>query len=171
MESSSIQSSRTMPRPGSDHVINAWHLLNLPHPLYAVLDEVRTCSGGPVVMTKTALGLLTLPAVVALIAFLSYGSQILFHYLEPHPLKARQKIIFNVLIICIWISYFRACFVDPGRVPQSPDEIPRSFESGLITQTQPRWCRKCNAYKTPRAHHCKACSRSHVQLQLGLIAF
>lgn len=151
-----------MPRPRSDHVIKAWHLLIS----LVLFHDVGICFGGLVVMTKTALGLMTLPAVVALIAFLSYGSQILFHYLEPHPLEAQQKIVFNILIICIWISYFQACFIDPGWVPQSLDEVPKPLKSELTAQTQPRWCRKCDAYKSPRAHHCKTCSRSHVQLQL-----
>lgn len=158
----------TMPRPRFDHVIHALHLnfLILSSFFHAAFGDVGICFGDPVVMTKTALGLLTLPAVVALIAFLSYGSQLSFHYLEPHPLEVRQKIIFNILIICIWISYFRACFVDPGRVPQSLNENSIPLKSGLTTQIQPRWCRKCNAYKTPRAHHCKTCSRFVVQVQL-----
>ena len=114
-------------------------------------------------MTQTTLGRLTLPAVVVLIAFLSYGSQILFNTLEPHPLEARHKVVFNALIICIWVSYLRACFVDPGRVPLSSSEHQEIFDSRRTADIKPRWCRKCNTYKPPRAHHCKICSRCSIQ--------
>ncbi|KAK6820879.1 palmitoyltransferase PFA4 [Apiospora arundinis] len=61
---------------------------------------------------------LAVPAVCLLIAFLGYGSQILFNLspdLEPGPLTSNQSYTFNALLLCLWWTYYRACTVDPGR--------------------------------------------------------
>lgn len=109
-------------------------------------------------MTSGLLTRLALPAVVSLIAFLSYGPQILFIYIDPGPLRQRQAFLFNAAVICTWICYLRACFTDPGRVPSEwkPDAVAADQQE---LARKPRWCRKCNAFKPPRAHHCKTCKR------------
>ena len=105
-----------------------------------------------------------LPGVSLLIALLAYGSQILFQYTEPSSLDQRQSIIFNTLVGCIWISYARACYTDPGRVPSdwSPsglEDIPSGTDESSRRQ---RWCRRCESLKPPRAHHCKVCQRYYL---------
>jgi palmitoyltransferase len=108
---------------------------------------------------------LAIPAVSALIIFLSYSSQVLFLFLEPGPLSRAEAWKFNTLVACIWISYYRACTVDPGSVPKGweprkisdKDESSREKEEDISTRQ--RWCRKCSALKPPRAHHCKKCQR------------
>lgn len=108
-----------------------------------------------------SLDFLAVPSVYALITFLSYTSQILFLYLEPYPLEKKQLIRFNVLLVCLLISYTRSVFVDPGAVPQKKNEEEIEKEEEFEKKPgQPRkWCRKCDAAKAPRSHHCKACKR------------
>lgn len=110
-------------------------------------------------MSQSTLKSLTFTGVVTLTSFLAYGSQVLFPNLEPHPLEQRQTLVFNSLVACIWITYIRACFTNPGSVP--PDYTPDAIvsESGPSSRQKHRWCRKCEAYKPPRAHHCKVCQR------------
>ncbi|KAK8075133.1 Palmitoyltransferase [Apiospora hydei] len=66
---------------------------------------------------------LAVPAVCLLIAFLGYGSQVLFSRspdLEPGPLTTTQTYTFNTLLLCLWWTYYRACTVDPGRYTFPP---------------------------------------------------
>lgn len=109
---------------------------------------------------------LAVPGVVLLIATLSYTSQYLFYVIEPGPLDSRQAKIFNLLVICIWISYARACTIGPGSVPKgwSPDANTKKQTSSDENENEKyrarqRYCRKCNALKPPRSHHCKVCKR------------
>jgi palmitoyltransferase len=111
------------------------------------------------------IGHLAIPAVTALISFLSYTSQFLFLFLEPGPLTKAETWKFNTLVACIWVCYYRACTVDPGRVPK--DWVPKNqiadkqeeYKPDGDVSTRQRWCRKCAAFKPPRAHHCKICQR------------
>ena len=105
--------------------------------------------------TNSPSNYLAVLCVTLLIAFLSYASQLLFVDIEPHSLNPTQAWIFNGLVICIWITYYRACSVDPGHVQASWP----SNETGHDKTSTLRWCRKCENHKPPRAHHCKACSR------------
>lgn len=94
---------------------------------------------------------LAVPAVCLLIAFLSYFSQLLFNNstLDPGPLSRTESRTFNILLVCLWVSYFRAVTVDPGRYI-FPDQV---------IEAEGRWCKKCQAPKPPRAHHCRHCQR------------
>jgi len=106
---------------------------------------------------------LAVPAVIALIFFLAYGSQVLFYFTEPRPLNVRELFQFNSLVAAIFICYYRACSTEPGRVPlgwtaqSSGKDEADGGEDG--SSTRHRWCRKCNVAKPPRAHHCKICKR------------
>ncbi|KAJ5794259.1 hypothetical protein N7457_000858 [Penicillium paradoxum] len=100
---------------------------------------------------------LAIPAVSVLIAFLAYTSQYLFLHFESAPLTKDEAWKINIFALCIWITYYRTCFVDPGRLPKA-EERPKPEESDAFTGRQ-RWCRRCEAYKPPRAHHCKTCKR------------
>lgn len=126
------------------------------------------------------------PAVCVLIFFLGYTSQWLLNtaqHLEPGPLTQRETTVFNLLLACVWWTYYKACVVPPGRYqfpsPPSPpprgdhdhdnkhhakEAPPRDDPSSSdfppiptpITTTA-RWCKKCAAPKPLRAHHCKHC--------------
>jgi palmitoyltransferase len=108
---------------------------------------------------------LAVPGVSLLILFLAYSSQVLFLYLEPAPLSGRELIQFNLLLVCLWICYLRTCMTSPGSVPQdwTPVDVVNGKEGAGDADgnhSRQRWCRKCEAFKPPRAHHCKTCGRS-----------
>ncbi|CAI6284414.1 unnamed protein product [Periconia digitata] len=113
---------------------------------------------------------LAVPAVYVLIAFLGYPSQVLFYYLEPRPLTKNELILANVLLVCIFITYTKSVYVDPGTIPKNGGEElskEQGESSGDVLETKrkgagqsrTKWCRKCDAVKPPRAHHCKECKR------------
>ena len=110
---------------------------------------------------------LAVPAVLLLISFLAYSSQWLFLYLEPCPLEKRQTIIFNALLVCLLVSYAQVCRIDPGHIPKTGyglngavAKAQQSADAGAPGgKGRQRWCRKCEAVKPPRAHHCKVCKR------------
>lgn len=89
-----------------------------------------------------------------LISFLAFTSQLQFRLVQPGPLSHQTTGIFNSLIAALLISYWRACRTDPGHVP--PGWTPAEDASSGVSK---RWCRKCEAFKPPRAHHCKECKR------------
>ncbi|KAF2730183.1 hypothetical protein EJ04DRAFT_515440 [Polyplosphaeria fusca] len=101
------------------------------------------------------LSALAVPSVYALIFFLSYTSQLLLLFLEPGPLTKDELIRFNVLLVCLLVCYTRSVIADPGRIPRTGQK--EIVEDGR--QGRQRWCRKCEAIKPPRAHHCKECKR------------
>lgn len=120
------------------------------------------------VMADFRISQLAVPFVVLLIAFLSYSSQYLFLYIDPAPLDTSELVKFNFLVACIWICYVRSCLTDPGRIPK--DWRPPPPRSDRLVEKRPgddggdpgprqRWCRRCEAYKPPRSHHCKTCQR------------
>jgi palmitoyltransferase len=116
-------------------------------------------------MDKMKVANFAVPAVVSLVALLSYASQYLFYKIEPGPLDSRQRLIFNTLVLCIWVCYARACTTDPGRVPSDwrPDEATENNKTTASRRqsavARQRYCRKCEANKPPRSHHCRVCKR------------
>jgi palmitoyltransferase len=110
-----------------------------------------------VIMDMPSLQRLAPPAVTALVAFLAYSSQWLFSNIEPGRLRKGDSYLFNLLVACLLICYWMTCFTDPGRIPKDWHE--RLIHSDSQVSQRQRWCRKCDAYKPPRAHHCKTCKR------------
>ncbi|KAH6853559.1 DHHC palmitoyltransferase-domain-containing protein [Chaetomium sp. MPI-CAGE-AT-0009] len=116
--------------------------------------------------TTRGLHRLYIPAVCALIAFQGYFSQYLFSAdpdLAPGPLTRRESLTFNTLLACVWITYYFACTVDPGRYhfPPSTTTTTTTTTSSISTPpTKPtRHCKKCAHPKPLRAHHCRHCNR------------
>ena len=101
------------------------------------------------------------PAVFCLVSFLAYGSQLLLRYSKLYNLTSQQTFAFNILVLCIWICYWRACYTNPGEVPASwtPDAVVGGNGEPQTIRQRQRWCRKCKHFKPPRAHHCKTCKR------------
>ena len=116
-------------------------------------------------MVLSSFNQIAVPGVYLLIFFLGYPSQVLFYYLEPAPLTREELWISNVVLVLIFVTYTKSVFVDPGRIPKSygkenEKELDAGGEKksdGALKRT--KWCRKCNAAKPPRAHHCKECKR------------
>lgn len=116
-------------------------------------------------MQLPAVQRLTPPAVTALVVFLAHSSQWLFYHIEPGPLRKGDAYLFNTLVACLLICYWRTCLTDPGRIPKDwhervQDVGSKSQQSASAAAAQSnRWCRKCETFKPPRAHHCKTCKR------------
>ena len=111
-------------------------------------------------------GSFAIPAVSLLIFFLAYTSQYLFYHLQPGPLSRDEALLFNGCVLSIWWCYDRACTVDPGRrgwvnklTGEISSESKGSGSGGPRLEKGMRWCRKCEAVKPPRAHHCRQCGR------------
>ena len=106
---------------------------------------------------------IAVPGVYLLIFFLGYPSQVLFYFLEPGPLTKNELYISNAVLVLIFVTYTKSVFVDPGRIPKSygreaePERDAIGEKKDGVKRT--KWCRKCNAAKPPRAHHCKECKR------------
>lgn len=106
---------------------------------------------------------LAIPAVWLLITFLTFTSQYFFLHFEAAPLQENELRAINILAACIGICYYRSCTVDPGRIPKDWEPSDHKQLEGVGRQ---RWCRKCEASKPPRAHHCRTCGRSVANLLL-----
>jgi palmitoyltransferase len=110
-------------------------------------------------------GSFAIPAVSLLIFFLSYTSQYLFYYLEPGPLSRGEALLFNGCVLAIWWCYDQACTIDPGRkgwvhrVTGNGDKSEGNGRAEPKLEKGMRWCKKCEAVKPPRAHHCRQCGR------------
>ena len=133
---------------------------------------IRSSQKSSRVMPKNSIAHLAVAGVTALITFLAYGSQILFWHIKPAPLDGADAYAFNALVCCIWVTYLRACFTDPGRAPSSAElsnpSNPGNSEDELTRRQRQRWCKRCNAVKPPRAHHCKSCARYDAQSGFNL---
>lgn len=107
---------------------------------------------------------IAVPFVALLISFLSYSSQVLFYYIEPGPLSQKQALWFNIFVAGIWWCYERAITADPGRKgwvdKVAPVREANEADGSVLTfDRKLRWCKKCDAVKPPRAHHCRKCGR------------
>jgi palmitoyltransferase len=126
---------------------------------------------------------LAVPAVYVLIFFLGYPSQILFIYLDPAPLTKNELVLANVLLVCIFITYSKSVFVDPGTIPKRDGDGDGRKVGSVVdgdgmgnggkkgTGQRTKWCRKCDAAKPPRAHHCKECKRQEPLSNIYFLCF
>jgi palmitoyltransferase len=114
----------------------------------------------------SALSRFAVPFVYSLIFVLGYPSQWLLMHLDPGPLTRNELITANITLILIWITYTKSVYVDPGKIPTNWAEKELGDEKSVISERERdavaksrKWCRKCEAPKPPRAHHCKECKR------------
>ena|ERR1700761_1063258 len=117
--------------------------------------------------------ILTIPAVLLLISFLSFSSQYLFLILEPTPLTLKESVYFNISIAALLICYARAILTDPGRIPSTEADVsngpPTLGEGELRVLAKQRFCRVCKQRKPPRSHHCRVCKRYLLKLLIDNI--
>ena len=117
---------------------------------------------------------LAVPSVYSLIFFLAYPSQWLLMYLQPGPLTKNDLIAVNAAAVLIFITYTKTVFVDPGTIPkdwvdkQEPGKVKGAVAEKEAIAKIRKWCRKCDAAKPPRAHHCKACKRFELPRRCSL---
>ncbi|GAA5951325.1 hypothetical protein JCM8115_005119 [Rhodotorula mucilaginosa] len=111
---------------------------------------------------------LCVAGTVLLISFIGFSSQIFvvlpavrYRYSDPELL--RILLPFNLLLASVFYNYALVVRTDPGRVPKGWRPDPRLLETGHIEVKKqtggPRFCRTCQEYKPPRAHHCRQCKR------------
>ncbi|KAI8098373.1 DHHC palmitoyltransferase-domain-containing protein [Gilbertella persicaria] len=77
-----------------------------------------------------------------------------------------QKILapMNLFLISLYVNYYFACTIKPGYTPEGwepPHAIIESIDDDLLKSgiTGLRYCKTCEHYKPPRAHHCRHCGQ------------
>ena len=74
--------------------------------------------------------------------------------------------------MAIW-SHFQAMTTNPGAVPPDAQPLPENHSQCIPAtndsttpspSTNLRLCRRCKAYKPPRAHHCSICKRCVIKM-------
>ena len=73
-------------------------------------------------------------------------------------------LLFNVFIMLLAVSHFRATTSDPGKVPLPSTTLDFSDmhqAASLLNKDENNWtvCSRCETYRPPRAHHCRVCGR------------
>ncbi|KAH9932044.1 zf-DHHC-domain-containing protein [Epithele typhae] len=103
----------------------------------------------------------------SLIGFIAYSSQIFViwpWYGRVLSIELIQLLLpFNVLVGLLLWNYRLCVITEPGHVPSTwrPDfQDEDGYEVKKLTRG-PRYCRSCENYKPPRAHHCRQCKRSY----------
>ncbi|XP_071806268.1 palmitoyltransferase ZDHHC3-like isoform X1 [Asterias amurensis] len=78
---------------------------------------------------------------------------------------AFHGMVFNLIVLMITMSHLRAVLSDPGIVPLPSIDL-ANMRSGqipkkIVHKDGTNWtvCQKCEAYRPPRAHHCRICRR------------
>ncbi|KAI8375817.1 DHHC palmitoyltransferase-domain-containing protein [Blakeslea trispora] len=106
--------------------------------------------------------------VVCLISYLQLTTN--FYILGPAlggwlSFEAQKILVpMNIFLVSLYVNYYYACTTAPGYTPEGweppyavlhpPEDV--TLPTGI---TGPRFCKKCNAYKPPRAHHCRQCGQ------------
>ncbi|KAI9250272.1 DHHC palmitoyltransferase-domain-containing protein [Sporodiniella umbellata] len=103
-------------------------------------------------------------AVALMIAFFAYTSQIfvIWPYLIAVFNLTQTVLILlplNFFIILTYVHYFLTCFTNPGSVPIRYRQRQQAYVEVKKSTCMPRFCKSCDNYKPPRAHHCSKCKR------------
>lgn len=113
-------------------------------------------------------GRLWVTGTTLLISWIAYSSQYFIiwpTYRQGITKEALNFLLpFNIIVALIFVNYAVCIRTDPGRVPSGwVRSLYRTAEGSDRAQQPPmmdepaRFCRHCDAYKPPRAHHCKYC--------------
>ncbi|GAA5841627.1 hypothetical protein JCM5353_002753 [Sporobolomyces roseus] len=112
------------------------------------------------------LGKIWVSGTVLLISFIGFTSQLFvilpsYHYIYTDPSLLKLLVPFNILLGLLYTNYYLTVKTNPGRVPKSWEPDWKEMETGQqevkkLTGTA-RFCRTCQVYKPPRAHHCRQC--------------
>jgi hypothetical protein len=96
------------------------------------------------------------------------------------PMGHLHRTLFTLIALLAVFAHFKAMTTDPGAVPPDAQPVPEKLEVmeagngcddefGLSDQNPPkrkgkRLCRRCNAFKPKRAHHCSICRRCIIKM-------
>ncbi|KAH9849211.1 palmitoyltransferase PFA4 [Lenzites betulinus] len=101
----------------------------------------------------------------ALISFIAYSPQIFViwpWYGREFSIELLELLVpFNIFVGLLLWNYALCVRTDPGGVPphwQPDPNDANGYEVKKLTKG-PRYCRSCECYKPPRAHHCRQCKR------------
>ncbi|KAJ3187369.1 Palmitoyltransferase [Gaertneriomyces sp. JEL0708] len=120
----------------------------------------------PFILIPSEFDLVLVPIATQWILFLPW--------LRPlNPLGVLAIAQFDFLVIMMWISYIQCVRTDPGTV--KPDwEPPGLGPFGEYNDHRAQfageevrgydYCRLCNVFKPPRAHHCRRCNKCIVKM-------
>lgn len=79
-------------------------------------------------------------------------------------------LLFNSAAVLAAYSHFAAMTTDPGAVPKGANPLPEDEEEidyeigGNNQNPYKKYCRRCQAFKPSRAHHCSMCGRCIVKM-------
>ncbi|KAI8647394.1 DHHC palmitoyltransferase-domain-containing protein [Parasitella parasitica] len=107
-------------------------------------------------------GPLTVTSVTTTILFITYTSQIfvIWPYLGAATIHSILILVpLNFFVVMALINYFLTCKTDPGAVPTRWIPRQQAFIEVKKSTHTPRFCKTCDNYKPPRAHHCSTCNR------------
>ncbi|KAH3903310.1 palmitoyltransferase PFA4 SCDLUD_000935 [Saccharomycodes ludwigii] len=82
-----------------------------------------------------------------LISFIGYTAH---YFILSNYLPLYQQVVYQLCMSMIWISYYLAIIVNPGSPSKNFKPPKHEWKN---------FCKKCNMYKPPRAHHCKTCGQ------------
>ncbi|EPZ33521.1 Zinc finger, DHHC-type, palmitoyltransferase domain-containing protein, partial [Rozella allomycis CSF55] len=71
-------------------------------------------------------------------------------------------IFYHILFVLLIVSYLKTCFVNPGCPSSSSMDFAPTGNPPSITRKEngkERYCRKCDAPKPDRCHHCSVCKK------------
>jgi palmitoyltransferase len=104
-------------------------------------------------LNRDSVGLSCAAAVHVLILLSCYVLKV--HLLQPWLGGSARGALHSgasfMLLLLALVAHVRAVLTDPGSVPK--DAAPRTLLDTLVR------CRRCDAFKPPRAHHCSICKR------------
>uniref|UniRef100_A0A8C4WW27 Palmitoyltransferase n=1 Tax=Eptatretus burgeri TaxID=7764 RepID=A0A8C4WW27_EPTBU len=114
-----------------------------------------------------ACGVLCIILTYSFVAFAEYA--LVLHIALPNyssgPWAVIHTAAFNALVLMLIIAHVRAATADPGFVPLPYTAIDfsdiRSSPRNQAEKSHEEWtvCNRCEAYRPPRAHHCRVCGR------------
>ncbi|KAL1411028.1 Palmitoyltransferase [Vanrija albida] len=102
-------------------------------------------------------------ATSTLIGFISYSSQLFVIWPWYGSVVSvdllRLLVPFNLLVGMVWWNYYLCVSTPPGHVPQGWRPNLQSADHIEVKRGShaPRFCKQCEHFKPPRAHHCRQC--------------
>ncbi|XP_008178297.1 palmitoyltransferase ZDHHC3 isoform X1 [Acyrthosiphon pisum] len=88
---------------------------------------------------------------------------VVLHTMQDSLWAPFHIVLFNTFLLLLTVSHLRAMFSDPGTVPLSHTNVSlsdlRQVNEPLVKREDWTMCTRCEAYRPPRAHHCRICKR------------